>query len=127
MAKTIDDIFGQDHIDSRDVIERIEELEELNSNDEGEFTWDSDEDREEYEALVLFRDSIYDDAEFEFGIDFIADWAFKDYAQELAEDIGAIDRDADWPNSYIDWDAASEALQMDYTSVTVQGEEYWYR
>ena len=128
MAKTIDEIFGADTFDSRDVIERIEELESLGSEGEDEiFTFEDENDGEEYDALVLFRDQNSDAEDFEFGINFIADWHFEDYAREMAEDIGAIDRDANWPNSYIDWEAAADALKMDYTSVTVQGQDYWYR
>src|SRR5690349_9754034 len=34
----------------------------------------------------------------------ILDDHFEDYAQEFAEDIGAINRDASWPNNCIDWE-----------------------
>lgn len=56
----------------------------------------------------------------------IRDSYFTDYAQELVEDIG------DLPNgipSYIeiDWDATARNIQMDYTSVEIDGETYWYR
>lgn len=52
---------------------------------------------------------------------------FTDYAEQMAEDIGAIDREAGWPLSFIDWDAAAEALKMDYTSVTFDGDTYLIR
>jgi DNA repair exonuclease SbcCD ATPase subunit len=52
---------------------------------------------------------------------------FEEYAQELAEDIGAIDRNASWPNSCIDWERAARELQMDYTSVDWDGDTYYYR
>jgi hypothetical protein len=52
---------------------------------------------------------------------------FKDYAEELAEDIGAINRDAQWPLSYIDWEAAAEALKMDYGTADLDGVTYYYR
>src|SRR5438067_2318189 len=50
---------------------------------------------------------------------FIADYNFEDYAQELAEDIGAIGRDNQWPVTCIDWDRAASELQYDYASVEV--------
>lgn len=50
---------------------------------------------------------------------------FEDYARDLAADIGAIDSDAGWPLSYIDWSAAADALQSDYTPITYQGTTYW--
>jgi hypothetical protein len=45
----------------------------------------------------------------------------------MAEDIGAIDRDAGWPLGFIDWDAAAAALKMDYTEVSIRGYDYWIR
>jgi len=57
----------------------------------------------------------------------IRDSYFRDYAQELAEDIGAINRDASWPNNCIDWDRATRELQMDYSDVEIYGVTYWYR
>lgn len=52
---------------------------------------------------------------------------FEDYARELAEDIGAINRDAGWPNQYIDWKAAAAALEQDYTHIDLDGEAYLSR
>ena len=57
----------------------------------------------------------------------IADDYFETYAQELAEDIGAIGRDASWPLSYIDWTAAADALKLDYFVVEFAGQDYWTR
>lgn len=57
----------------------------------------------------------------------IRDSYFTTYAEELADDIGAIDRDARWPLNHIDWEAAASELQMDYTSVTLDGIDYWIR
>lgn len=37
-----------------------------------------------------------------------------DFAQNLAEDIGAIDEDAAWPNNCIDWERAARELEGDY-------------
>jgi antirestriction protein len=52
---------------------------------------------------------------------------FTAYAQELAEDIGAIDRDAKWPVYCIDWERAARELKMDYASVRVNGTTYYFR
>jgi hypothetical protein len=49
------------------------------------------------------------------------------YAQELADDIGAVSRDAKWPNNHLDWDAAAAELEQDYMSVTFNGEEFLMR
>ena len=46
----------------------------------------------------------------------IRDSYSEDYAQELAEDNGAISSsDASWPNTCVDWKQAARELQMDYT------------
>lgn len=39
----------------------------------------------------------------------------EDFAQDMAENIGAIDMDAKWPNNCIDWEKASSQLMQDYT------------
>jgi hypothetical protein len=93
---------------------------------------DEEQDRlEQLEALdaeffAVFADSMEDYAD---NIDpiLIADSYFEDYARQLAEDIGAIDRNQGWPACHIDWKAASENLLMDYTSVSFEGREYWIR
>lgn len=52
---------------------------------------------------------------------------FEDYARELAEDLGLISNDTQWPATCIDWQRASEELAMDYSSITVDGVDYYYR
>lgn len=34
----------------------------------------------------------------------------EEFAEQLAEDIGAVDRNATWPNNHIDWEAAARDL-----------------
>lgn len=52
---------------------------------------------------------------------------FQDYAEELAEDIGAIDKNAKWPLSHIDWEAAADELKQDYSTLDFDGETYYVR
>lgn len=56
----------------------------------------------------------------------ISDTYFEQYAELLAEDIGAIDRNAKWPLNHIDWEAAANELKQDYTSVEFEGVEFWF-
>lgn len=58
---------------------------------------------------------------------FIADYYFKEYAQELAEDIGAVDDTLGWPHSCIDWEHAARELSFDYSSVSIDGTDYLFR
>jgi len=57
----------------------------------------------------------------------INDSYFVEYAQELAEDIGTINEYNSWPCYCIDWERAARELKMDYASVQVQDETYWFR
>jgi hypothetical protein len=52
---------------------------------------------------------------------------FKEYAQELAEECGMIQRDLKWPYTCIDWDSAARELLMDYTTISFNGVNYHCR
>lgn len=53
----------------------------------------------------------------EFEDAYCGEWdSQKDYAYQLAEDIG-FEASGAWPASYIDWDAATRDLFMDYTAI----------
>lgn len=128
-----DDVF-----DSRDVVERLEEIEtwieELKSeigdnshpDDYVSEREDLDDLAQEREALESLRDE-FDTRDFEDGITLISEADFENYARELAEDIGAYDPDAGWPNGYIDWERAARDLRIDYTAVEFHGVTYWGR
>jgi len=62
------------------------------------------------------------------GATLIADDYFVRYAEEYAKELDLVPASDDWPNGYIDWDAAAEALQSDYTSVEdPDGNTWWVR
>ena len=109
----------EDVIDSRDVLDRITELQAMDMDTEEE---------EELEGLQMLIQDIADTgltpAD---GITLIRETYFTEYAQELAEDVGAISSTPQWPLSHIDWDAAAEELQGDYVSVEFRGIEYFCR
>ena len=140
---------SDDIIDSRDVIARIEEFEgergnlvcdvdfhagklaeERNEETEQAYAdaqsaledWDSDNSDE----LASLKE-ITEQVNCEDGEALIRDSYFQEYAEELADDIGAIDRNANWPVNCIDWEKAADQLKMDYTSVDLNGVEYWIR
>jgi hypothetical protein len=154
----------EDIIDSRAVIERIEELtaalehcaacdEEISETDTGLWetndeiiegsrwcehsedhlhapeAWTDDEREEAQEELAALRELASDGetnaAEWESGATLIRDTYFEDYAREMAEDIGAIQRDMDWPCNHIDWEAAADELKIDYSTVDFAGVDYW--
>ena len=117
-------------IDSRDLVARADEIEAANdAADDGEDDdRDQDERDDETELLAAIRElADAGIADWEYGAVLIREDHFKEYAEQLAEDIGAIDSEASWPLSYIDWDAAADALAQDYTSVTFLGTDYYVR
>lgn len=121
MARAISN--SDDIIDSRDVIARISELE---SDIESGLKLDED-DAEELIVLREFAAEGESCSDWEHGEMLIRDSYFEHYAMDLADDIGAIDRNAHWPTSCIDWKQAAEELQADYTSLDFDGVTYWAR
>lgn len=117
-----------DLIDSREVIARIEEL-----TDERDAAIDAGEDFDEDSAKELAAlEALASEAEgycsdWKYGETLIRDSYFRDYAMQLAEDIGAMKDNAQWPHTCIDWDQAARELQMDYTAVEFDGVTYWTR
>ncbi len=111
-----DDVF-----DSRDVIERIAELEAIEVIDR------EPEDQDDLDALYAFQDEAESIPDWQYGETFISDDYFTEYAGELAEDIGTINREASWPLNRIDWEAAADDLKMDYASFDFMGTTYWAR
>lgn len=88
--------------------------------------WDT-ENGEEFEAL---RD-ICDEgqgitSDWTHGATLILESHFTDYCQELVSDIGDMPRKIP---SYIviDWEATAENLKVDYTTITIEGDDYYVR
>lgn len=158
MVREIDN--SMDVIDSRDFIERMEELqEERDSLQEAidEAVKEVDEcteetDREELNEVVKEARQALADWDEENGKDleamkacaeeaegYCSDWThgealiresyFQEYAEQLANDIGAIDsrKNYGWPLDHIDWEAAANALKIDYTEVDFGGVTYLIR
>lgn len=123
---------SEDIIDSHDVIARIDELEDMLPKSAHEILpGDTDEINELRAELTVLKALAEEAAQYapnwQYGEALIRDSYFKEYAQQLAEDIGAINADATWPNNCIDWDRAVRELQMDYSSVDFDGVDYWIR
>ena len=139
-----------DTIDSRDVITRLEvlleelrdEFDELISTGEipedADFeAWCSDQaddsdarlcdEANEHKVLSDLAEQCEGYGDWAHGETLIRDSYFSTYCEELAEEIGAIDPDAKWPLNCIDWEAAADALKIDYTSLDFDGVDYWMR
>lgn len=123
---------NMDTIDSRDVAKAIEDLgdllEEIEEPEEGEKRDWYDDALEHLQALKdLEAEASGYAPDWQYGETLVRDSHFRDYAMQLAEDIGALDDANKWPLTHIDWGAAVDELQMDYTQVEFGGVEYWIR
>lgn len=111
-------------IDTRDLTERLEELE--HSEEYPEYDGEFEElYQDEYDKLKTFADAIGEYA-FENQETLISEDYFEEYARDLAEDCGTIERDAPWPIYCIDWEHACRELKMDYSSAEFDGVDYYY-
>ena len=121
----------EDVIDVRDIIARFEQLsDEKESTEAAE--WPED-DEQELSTLATLLDDLKGNGGDEqwrgdwYPITLVRDDYFTDYAQQLAEEIGAISSDSHWPNNCIDWEKAARELKVDYSTVEFDGVTYWYR
>jgi len=120
-----------DIIEIRDIIERIEELPDLIEGEGCEEQCNSySEELATLTGIMAELQGNGGDEQWQgdwYPLTLISESYFRDYAQELAEDIGAVNKNSTWPHYCIDWDRAARELQMDYTSVTIDGMTYFYR
>lgn len=144
----------EDVIDSRDIIDRIEYLEDERTtlsdkvdeaqegmDDEGPTTnalkdaqtaladWDESDEGQELKAL----EALQDEAEgyssgWRHGATLIRDSYFTEYAEDLASEVTEYNPNkVSWPFTCIDWEKAADELKQDYTSVDFDGVDYWIR
>lgn len=124
----MNDLRGDDVIDSRDVIERIAALEEQSK--------DAD-DAEELEQLkALAEEAKGYSSDWKYGETLIKDEYFTEYFTEYIEELikGCYllpkeVESGDWPWRHItiDYEAAAEEAKQDYACVTFGSDEYWIR
>lgn len=124
--------LSADIIDVRDIIARVEELEELI---DGEGC--ADQCQEYADELQALRAILADlqglggDEQWRgdwYPVTLIRDSHFRDYAEALADEICADERrDASWPYNCIDWEQAARELRYDYSGVDIDGVTYWTR
>lgn len=162
MLKGSTPITPDQYLDSRDIIARIEylederaELADVIETLESDLLEATDDNEHDEERIFRLREELadaqrhleaFDTADgpelhdlltLQMMVDGCRDWlygetlirgdAFLDYAEQLAKDIGAIDRNAFWPINHIDWEAAADELAYDYTEVEYAGHTYFIR
>lgn len=137
--------IGGDIFDTRDVIKRLESYRDAveslgfdpdnmaailrdGSDELDALDADALEIVEEFVAVEEFAEALENyAADYLHGETVISDSYFVRYAEQLADDIGAMDSDARWPSKHIDWEAAAEELKQDYTALEYHGERFWVR
>jgi len=126
---------GADLIDSRDIIARIEELEEERDD------WDDNtsiahqawvdefpDEAQELLALKALASECEGYGDWNHGEVLIAEHYFAHYAEDLASDLSDYNpREARWPYTCIDWEKAAEDLKQDYAEVTFGSTTYLIR
>lgn len=86
----------------------------------------NEDESEELDALVALQEEAEPLApDWENGQSLIRDSYFEQFAEEYAEEAGLIDPGMSWPLNYIDWEAAAQSLQQDYSLVSFDGISYW--
>lgn len=114
---------GDDIIDLRDVLEKYNEI--LSRAEEDKEEWEFDYLASVDDLSKQLYSSLEDAADNEPTM--ILESYFERYAQEVAEDIGAISNPDEWPNYCIDWERAARELAMDYGTVEFGGYTYYIR
>lgn len=115
-----------DTIDSRQVIARIEELQDIRDDaGNGIGVWENG-DQEELDMLSRLSGSGSTVSGWESGVTLVRDTYFRDYIRDLCHDYQADTlRAASSAGLVIDWDATARDLQTEYTSVEWDGITYY--
>lgn len=128
-----------EYLDTRDLQERLEELEgertdlqEAVNDAEGEEekqtaheeldVWEGDN-LEELEALWKLKDEV---SEWDDGNTLVPEEDWIDYVEEMLKDCGDLPRNVPWYIE-IDWEKTAEIIAQDYGTVDYLGTTYYYR
>lgn len=124
-GNTPDTITGyEDYLDSRDMQQRLDYLSSFSADDL------TDKEKEEFNELYRIRQYFldeYGEKSWGWGYTFIRDSFFPEYAEEFANEVGAIDDKQYWLTCHIDWEGVARDMQMDYWEVELFGNLYWTR
>ena len=124
--------LSADIIDVRDIIARVEELEqEREGLDISSPERDANLAAEHCQLANILAELVGYGGDEQwrgdwYPVTLVRDSHFTDYARELLEECGTIPRDLpSWVE--IDWEATARNVRIDYTPVDIDGCTYWYR
>ena len=116
--------LNDDVIDSRDIEERIVELEKNNNL--------TDQEKEELNQLAAIKKDVEDYSdEWQYGITFISEYHWVEYCEDCAYEMGYIE-DIERVNSNplvycVDWEKWAKEMKYDYTSTEINKVDYYFR
>lgn len=123
---------NNDILDSRDIISRIEELENdrdsWSDDADSDTTWEAEcpDDAQELTILTDLAEECENYSEWVHGEVLVRYSYWEDYVQELLEGCGDIPRDM--PHYLvIDWKQTADNISQDYAIVTYDGVDYYIR
>lgn len=110
----------QDVLDSRDIIERLDELRGMEKLDDNE--------KAELEALDKLESECQGCGDWDHGETLIHSSYFEEYARELVNDCGYIPDDLPWwITDAIDWEKIADNVKLDYCEVDYAGQTFFIR
>ena len=123
---TIDNTLDQ--INSRDIIERIEELEDMLEDISPLADW-ADEQKELATLQAIADEASQYTSDWEYGEQLIRDSYFVEYTEELINDCYEMPKQEGWPFRHMemDYEAAARELKQDYITISFDGVDYWIR
>lgn len=126
MSRDIDNT--QDMIDSRDIIARIEELQDFQES-EGLMNTDA---LEELRVLLVVQSEAERSPDWQHGESLIRESYFTDYIEQLIDDCYEMPKElksGDWPWRHVtvDYEAAAEEAKQDYTDIDFDGVTFLIR
>jgi len=110
-------------IDSRDIMKRIDELEE---EDRGQ------EEQDELDTLISLRDQAQGYGDWYYGETLIHDDYFVEYTKELIKDCWELPKEFEsgkwpWRHMQMNYEDAAEEAKIDYMELDFDGATYWMR
>jgi len=125
---TLSELSNESYIDTRDLQDRIDELERLcieDMDDEEREAWTDEQ--EELDDLLALKEEIGDYV-FENQETLIRESEINDYLIEMVHDIGDLPKELpSYIESNINWDGVVEDLLQDYSEVEIDGTTFYYR
>ena len=120
---------NENFLDSRSIDARILFLQEIGMNLTMEELEESyQEETEEITQLMYIRDEVidcYGETSWKYGVTFINDRYFEEYAEDYLRDIGAINPDVHIVMRNLDMAGVARDLQDDYMGISIFNDYFW--